>query len=107
MTVYVDNAGIRADVPNGGRVVRGVWCHMTADTTDELVAMARRIGLRPSWIQHPGDWHEHFDLTLSKRKLALEAGAVEVDGMEHTRTFLNPRRLAMRAAATSPERDHA
>lgn len=98
MSVYVDSAGIRADVPNGNRVVRGVWCHMTADSTDELLAMAVKIGLRPSWIQHPGQWHEHFDLTLSKRKLAVAAGAIEVDGLEHTRTFLIPRRDVMRSA---------
>ena len=98
MSVYVDSAGIRADVPNGNRVVRGVWCHMTADSTDELLAMAVKIGLRPSWIQHPGQWHEHFDLTLSRRRLAVAAGAVEVDGLEHARTFLIPRRDAMRRA---------
>jgi len=99
MSVYVDSANIRADVPNGNRVVRGVWCHMTADTRDELDAMADRIGLRRSWIQHPGRWDEHYDLTLSRRRLAVAGGAVEVVGLEHTRTFLLPRRRdAMREA---------
>lgn len=92
MSVYVDGANIRADVPNGSRVVRGVWCHMTADTRAELDAMADRIGLHRSWIQHPGQWHEHYDLTKSRRALALAAGAVEVSSLEHTRTFLSPRR---------------
>lgn len=92
VSVYVDGANIRADVPNSAHVVRGVWCHMTADSRAELDAMADRIGLRRSWVQHPGCWHEHYDLTKSKRRLAVAAGAVEVDGMEHTATFLASRR---------------
>jgi len=67
MTVYVDNVNIRADVPNGGRMVRAVWCHMTADTREELDAMADRIGMRRSWIQHPGTWKEHYDVTGPRR----------------------------------------
>lgn len=99
MSVYVDDAGIRADVPNGGHVVRGVWCHMTADTRAELDAMADRIGLRRSWIQHPGTWKEHYDVTASKRRAAVAAGAISVSGREHELTFLGPRRRAMQAAA--------
>ncbi len=79
MAVYVDNFKAKADVPNGNRVVRGVWCHMTADTTEELLEMADKIGMKRSWIQYPGTWKEHFDVTLSKRALAVAAGAVEVD----------------------------
>ena len=69
MTVYVDD--MRA--PFG----RMVMCHMTADTTDELLAMADRIGVARRWLQHPGTWQEHFDIALSKRALALRYGAVE------------------------------
>lgn len=79
MTVYVDNFMVRADVPHGGRVVRGRWCHMTADTRAELDAMADRIGLRRQWIQHPGTWKEHYDVTLTKRAAAVRAEAVEID----------------------------
>ena len=99
MPVYVDSANIRADVANGPGTVRGVWCHMTADTRAELDAMADRIGLRRAWIQHPGQWHEHYDLTKSKRRLAVAAGAVEVDGREHELTFLGPRRRRMQDLA--------
>lgn len=94
MSVYVDNFKARVDVPNGARVVRGVWCHMTADTREELDAMADKIGMKRQWIQYPGTWKEHYDVTLSKRKLAVNAGALEVDALEHTRTFMNPRRKA-------------
>ncbi|RFA12141.1 hypothetical protein B7R22_17065 [Subtercola boreus] len=78
MAVYVDNMNAKADVPNGAKVVRGVWCHMTADTSEELLVMADKIGMRRSWVQYPGTWKEHFDVTLSKRKLAVSAGALEV-----------------------------
>lgn len=78
MAVYVDDMLVRADVPNGNRVVRGRWSHMTADTTDELNAMADAIGMRRAWIQYPGTWKEHYDVTLFKRALAIKAGAIEV-----------------------------
>ena len=65
MTVYVDN--MRA--PFGHMVM----CHMIADTEDELHAMADRIGIARRWYQ--GD---HYDIALSKRELAVAAGAVEI-----------------------------
>lgn len=71
MTVYVDN--MRA--PFG----RLVMCHMLADSTDELLAMADRIGVQRKWLQHAGTVREHFDICLSKRALAVAAGAQEID----------------------------
>lgn len=76
MTVYVDDMMMRADVPNGARVVRGVWCHMFADTREELDEMAVRIGMRRSWIQKPGTPREHYDVTKTRREAAIKAGAV-------------------------------
>lgn len=70
MTVYVDD--MRASY---GRMV---MCHMMADSTAELLAMAERIGVDRKWIQRPGTPYEHFDIALSKRKLAVAAGAKEV-----------------------------
>jgi hypothetical protein len=59
---------------------RMVMCHMIADTTAELLAMADRIGVARRWIQHPGNpRREHFDICLSKRKLAVKHGAVEIE----------------------------
>jgi hypothetical protein len=57
-------------------------CHMRADTTEELVTMARKIGLKPGYIQHPGKPTEHFDLTASKRQQALGLGAVSITRRE-------------------------
>jgi NRPS condensation-like uncharacterized protein len=74
MAVYVDD--MRA--PYG----RMIMCHMAADTTDELLAMANRIGVSRKWLQKPGTWQEHFDIARSKRALAVAAGAVEVTRKE-------------------------
>lgn len=71
MTVYVDD--MRASF---GRMV---MCHMLADSTDELLAMADRIGVQRKWLQKSGTTHEHFDIALSKRALAVKAGAIEID----------------------------
>ncbi len=70
MTVYVDD--MRA--PRG----RMIMCHMLADTTEELLAMADKIGVQRKWIQDAGTWREHFDIALSSRRRALAAGAVSI-----------------------------
>ena len=70
MTVYVDDM----QAPYG----RMVMCHMIADSTDELLAMADRIGVSRRWLQHPGTAREHFDVCLAKRALAIKAGAVPI-----------------------------
>lgn len=67
MTVYVDD--MRA------RFGRMIMSHMLADTTEELLEMADRIGVDRRWIQEPGTAGEHFDICQSKKTLALRAGA--------------------------------
>lgn len=74
MTVYVDN--MRATF---GRMK---MCHMIADSTDELLAMADKIGVDRKWLQKSGTPHEHFDIALIKRAAAVAAGAVEVSMMQ-------------------------
>ncbi|MBR8507411.1 DUF4031 domain-containing protein [Burkholderia cenocepacia] len=73
MTVYVDDM-YRSPV---GRFGRMKMSHLIADTTDEL-AMAREIGVKPKWIQHPGTRDEHFDIAISKRAAAIAAGAIPI-----------------------------
>lgn len=70
MTVYVDD--MRAAY---GRMV---MCHMVADTDEELHAMAARIGVARRWHQAPPRHTSHYDIALTKRALAVAAGAVEV-----------------------------
>jgi hypothetical protein len=74
MAVYVDNmkAGF-------GRMK---MCHMIADTTEELLEMVDKIGIKRKWIQDKGTYLEHFDICLSKRKKAVELGAKEITMMQ-------------------------
>lgn len=71
MPVYVDD--MRA--PFRGMVM----CHLVADTLPELHAMADRIGVERRWYQGPPvtRW-PHYDIALSKRTLAVAAGAAEI-----------------------------
>lgn len=72
MSVYVDRMKARY-----GRMV---MCHMIADTVDELHAMADRIGVARRWFQTPPKASfPHYDIALSKRALAIEAGAIDCD----------------------------
>ena len=71
MAVYVDDM----NAPFGQMVM----CHLIADTTKELLAMVDKIGVRRKWIQDQGTHREHFDIALSKKKLALENGAIEIE----------------------------
>lgn len=74
MTVYVDD--MKASY---GRMK---MCHMIADSSAELLEMADRIGVARKWLQKAGTPQEHFDIAMSKRRLAVAAGAVEVSRMD-------------------------
>lgn len=74
MTVYVDDMY----APFG----RMKMCHMIADTHAELMNMAACIGLDSAWLQHRGQEHEHFDVSIGKRRLAVAYGAKEVTMLE-------------------------
>ena len=58
------------------------YCHMIADSTEELVAFAKRLGLKEQWIQNRGKGNEHFDVVWSKRDTALLYGAKELTAYE-------------------------
>lgn len=70
MTVYIDkmNAKYR----------NMIMCHMLADTEQELVNMAKIIGVDPKWIQYQGTYKAHFDICLAKKEKALKLGAIEI-----------------------------
>ena len=74
MTVYVDDMHLHPM----GRFGRMKMCHMIADSTDELLAMADKIGVARRWIQKRGTSGEHFDIAMSKRAEAVKHGAVEI-----------------------------
>lgn len=72
MTVYVD------DVEH--KFGRMLMCHLWADSLDELLAMVDLIGVQRKWLQQPprASW-VHFDIAVSKKRLAIAAGAELTD----------------------------
>jgi hypothetical protein len=80
MAVYVDDL-----VDYGFRDWRrGEWCHMWADTEEELLGVARKIGLELDWVQRrPKDpkYVTHFDLRASKRHMAIKEGGAVHDAV--------------------------
>ena len=69
MAVYLDGAR--------NHYGRMVMCHMIADTPSELHQMAADIGMKQRWYQPLS--FPHYDVSLSRRKLAVEQGAIECD----------------------------
>lgn len=73
MAVYVD----REQIPWRGKL----WCHLVADTLDELHAFAEALGLKRSWFQERASY-PHYDVTMSVRERALKRGAISVGKTE-------------------------
>lgn len=106
MAVYVDPlfSGVATDAQarRVGARNDNRWCHLFADSSDELRAFAARIGMKPQWIQHAGTVREHFDLTPGRRAAAVRLGAIETD-----RRTLGQRILAARRAIPLPEKQQS
>lgn len=98
MTVYVDEV---RQWPTRIRCFQAGSAHLTADTLEELHALARRIGLRRAWFQDVRI--PHYDLTASKRAAALAAGAVFVPAKEQARRRIAARLNNARREAGSEE----
>ena len=94
MSVYVDDM---YQLPMG-QFGRMKMSHMMADTTEELLAMADRIGVARRWLQHAGTPGEHFDIAMSKRELAISHGAIPMTVYE-----LAEWRIARRRASANRE----
>jgi hypothetical protein len=73
MACYVDTV---REYPNAGlRHTR--FCHLLADSRDELHQMADALGMSRSFFQdHP--WRWHHDLPEPLRARAIELGAQEI-----------------------------
>lgn len=91
MAVYVDDMYKHSL----GRYGRMKMSHLIADTEEELHAMAARIGVARHWYQ--GD---HYDIAMSKRSLAVEAGAIEVTMVQLSSMC---RRLKVAGTCGNPE----
>ena len=90
MGVYVDDM----QAPFG----RMKMCHMLADTTEELLAMADTIGVSRHWIQHANTHREHFDICQSKKSLAIQYGALAITQKDAARLIAAKRTQLLREA---------
>lgn len=91
MAVYVDP--IFEMTPKGAQARRcgKRWCHMFADTLDELHEMAAAVGMKRAWFQnHPS--LPHYDLVPSRRQRAVALGAQEVTRREMSE-FMRQKRM--------------
>lgn len=68
MAVFVDNARVEWR----GRL----WCHLVADSIEELHEFAKILGMRREWFQHDASY-PHYDITIETKVRALRMGAVE------------------------------
>jgi len=77
-------------------------CHLLSDQFsrqghNELLSMVDRIGVKRKWIQNEGTYLEHFDICLTKRKLAIRCGAREIEyGRELAVILEKKRKSALR-----------
>lgn len=70
LAVYVDNMRI---------AWRGHhWCHLVADSLDELHEFAHMLGLKREWFQVHASL-PHYDVTVEFRTIALTHGAIAAD----------------------------
>jgi hypothetical protein len=89
MSSYVDT--VRAYPDAGLRYTH--YCHLLADTRQELHAMATALGVpRRLFQDHP--WRWHYDLPAHLRAGAIALGAVELD-IHGVGALLKARRAAV------------
>ena len=87
MAVYVDNLR-----DYGWR--HGPSCHLIADSVDELMEFAVRMGLKREWFQAKST--PHFDLTADGRELALQHGAIELGQRQLVAKIRELRKIRLR-----------
>lgn len=76
MTAYVDPAEFKKSATG-----RKSYCHMVADTLDELHSFAALIGIKPHFFhRHPT--MPHYDLTAEQRAFAVNFGAQQITSRE-------------------------
>lgn len=85
------------------------WCHLVADTEDELHAFGDRLGLQRRWLQHrpARPWLDHYDLHEVARDVAIALGAEPITLREMAlhirakRTAWRDDQAAVRASAVA------
>ncbi len=98
MTVYVD----APSHPFG----RMIMCHMLADSLVELHQMADRIGVDRRHFQSPPKASTpHYDICKTKRALALQYGAREIDRHALVALVRRWRVAGVHPGSLAPERE--
>ena len=79
------------------------WCHLLADSTDELHIFAAGLGLKRSRFQSkPGrPWVDHYDIDADRRREAVALGAIEITWRDAGE------QIARKRAAALAERQYA
>lgn len=115
--IYVDDVGIPAEVFNKrtGKIVSSRWYHLITDCLDSTELHAFAVGklkLHRSYFQEGEDnpGHDHYDLTIGKRKLAIKLGAKPIPALELGRITMAKtaayRSSLLCAACAHPMGDH-
>lgn len=68
--------------------------HMLADSEEELLAMATKIGMDHKWLQKAGTHQVHFDVSAERRTIALSYGAIAITYKEAGRITYQRRKTA-------------
>ncbi len=92
MAVYIDRLQLH---PWRGRQV--LWCHLIADTVEELHAFAAKVGCKRSWFEEDAK-EPHYNLQRRLRARAVALGARECSRPE----FVAALRRARAARAQGP-----
>lgn len=57
-----------------------IMFHLVSDNLDELHEMVDKIGVQRKWFQNDkNDGLPHYDIAKSKKKLAIQYGAIELN----------------------------
>ena len=89
--IFVDDWRQRARVSG----IEAVWSHMLAgpwDDPEELHRFARSIGMYPGWYQAKPWPKGHYDVTETRRRLAVARGAIPVTWQEMGEMLADARR---------------
>lgn len=88
MSCYVDPLfameGRNAPVKRVGERHGHRWCHLWADSLEELHQLAGKIGMKPEWFQDKRGF-PHYDLVPPRRAHALRLGAIEFSAADWIR----------------------
>ena len=68
-----------------------LWCHLIADDLKELHEFAAKLGLKREWFQNHRI-QPHYDITESKRAIAVRMGANEITTKDMVQIYLKAMR---------------